>query len=189
MLILGFWTLTKVKTCRNNGVTNLYPRRCFLKLVLALSYIRYLLTFSVLFLLCRFTVQEHLNQSYGLRKLGRQWAICWLKKNYALRLTFSASVWCMQDFMKPHNILAHSDNFYTQEKKCLLNVFWMSWNFVRFHKILNKTDAENYKFLSWQTKKFYSKKNMTCHDSSDLNRKIVSQLSYYIWHWFEHSYF
>ena len=33
---------------------------------------------------------------------------------------------------------------------------WMSWNFVRFHKILFQTDAESFSFLSWKTKKFYS---------------------------------
>ena len=60
------------------------------------------------------------------------------------------------NFVKPHNISAHSDNFYNPEKRFLLNVFWMSWNFVRFHKILNQTDAENFSFLSWQAKKFYS---------------------------------
>ena len=28
---------------------------------------------------------------------------------------------------------------------------FMIYNFVRFHKILNHTDSENFKFLSWQT--------------------------------------
>ena len=32
----------------------------------------------------------------------------------------------------------------------------MSWNFVRFHEILNPIDAENFRLLSWQTKKFHS---------------------------------
>ena len=35
---------------------------------------------------------------------------------------------------------------------------WMSWNFARFHEIFYQRDAENFTFLSWQTKKFYSKK-------------------------------
>ena len=35
--------------------------------------------------------------------------------------------------------------------------FWlMSWNFARFHEILNQTVVENFSFLSRQTKKFYS---------------------------------
>ena len=38
-------------------------------------------------------------------------------------------------------------------------VVWLSWNFVRFHKIHFKTDAESFSFLSWKTKKFYFKKN------------------------------
>ena len=41
-------------------------------------------------------------------------------------------------------------------KKCPLNVVWMTWNFLTFHEILNQIDAENFRFLSWQTKKFYS---------------------------------
>ena len=48
---------------------------------------RYLLTVErAFFLLYRFTVQEHLNQSRGLGKLERQGAICWLKKDLCLRL-------------------------------------------------------------------------------------------------------
>ena len=37
-----------------------------------------------------------------------------------------------------------------------LSVVWLSWNFVRFHEILFQTDGENFSFLSWKTKKFYS---------------------------------
>ena len=43
----------------------------------------------------------------------------------------------------------HSDNIF-------LRVVQMSWNFVRFHEIINQRDAKNFRFLSWQTKKFYS---------------------------------
>ena len=35
-------------------------------------------------------------------------------------------------------------------------IVWMSWNFVRFHEIINHRDAKNFRFLSWQTKFFYS---------------------------------
>ena len=34
----------------------------------------------------------------------------------------------------------------------------MSWDFVRFHEILFQRDAESFSFVSWKTKKFYSKK-------------------------------
>ena len=34
----------------------------------------------------------------------------------------------------------------------------MCWNFVRFHEIYFQTDSESFSFLSWKTKKFYSKK-------------------------------
>ena len=34
-----------------------------------------------------------------------------------------------------------------------LSVVWLSWTFVRFHKILFQTDAESFSFLSWKTKK------------------------------------
>ena len=34
----------------------------------------------------------------------------------------------------------------------------MSWNFVRFHEFQFQTEPESFSFLSWKTKKFYSKK-------------------------------
>ena len=42
-----------------------------------------------------------------------------------------------------------------------INLKWVkvvqrSWNFVRFHEILNHKDAKNFSFLTWQTKKFCS---------------------------------
>ena len=40
--------------------------------------------------------------------------------------------------------------------KTFLFVKIYRWNFVRFHEILNHEDTENFSFLSWQTKKFYS---------------------------------
>ena len=37
----------------------------------------------------------------------------------------------------------------------VIRAVWMSWNFVRFHEITNQRDAENLRFLSWQTKKYF----------------------------------
>ena len=45
------------------------------------------------------------------------------------------------------------------KERMKITIFWMSWNFVRFHEILFQTDAESFSFLSWKTKKFYSKNN------------------------------
>ena len=39
-----------------------------------------------------------------------------------------------------------------------LSIVWLSWNCVRFHKIIFQIDAENFSVLSWKTKKFYSLK-------------------------------
>ena len=55
--------------------------------------------------------------------------------------------------MKPCKILAHSDKHSDNIFLWWIKVVWMSWNFVRFHKIKNQKDAENFRFLSWQTKK------------------------------------
>ena len=57
--------------------------------------------------------------------------------------------------MKPCNITAHSD-------KHSDDILWGNKNcpneqkICKFHKIRNQTDAENFSFLSWQTKKLYS---------------------------------
>ena len=45
----------------------------------------------------------------------------------------------------------HSDDIFLWGIK----VVRMSWNFVLLPEILNQTDAENFRFLSWWTKKFY----------------------------------
>ena len=37
-----------------------------------------------------------------------------------------------------------------------LSSAYINWNFVRFHEIINQRDTKNFRFLSWQTKKFYS---------------------------------
>ena len=44
----------------------------------------------------------------------------------------------------------------TFRNKTFLFVKIYRWHFVRFHEILNHEDTENFSFLSWQTKKFYS---------------------------------
>ena len=60
------------------------------------------------------------------------------------------------------NSLESSQNFNSirqQIEKIEIKIVWMSWmswNFVRFHEILFQTDAENFSFLSWKIKKFYS---------------------------------
>ena len=39
---------------------------------------------------------------------------------------------------------------------------WMSWNFMKFHKICFQTDSESFSFLSWKTKiKIFLKKNLS----------------------------
>ena len=35
-------------------------------------------------------------------------------------------------------------------------IVWLSWNIVRFHKIIFQIYAKIFSFLSWKTKKFYS---------------------------------
>ena len=45
----------------------------------------------------------------------------------------------------------NSDSIFLQE----LRVVWMSWNTVWFHEIINQWEAENFRFLSWQTKTLY----------------------------------
>ena len=65
--------------------------------------------------------------------------------------------------MKPCKISAHSDkhsdNIFLWGKK----VVRMSWNFVRFHEIINQRDAENFIFLSWQKKVLFLKKYQVYH--------------------------
>ena len=53
---------------------------------------------------------------------------------------------------------AHTDNFYFYFFYGLSK--WHN-NFSWFHKIPYQKDAENFSCLSWQTKKFYSKKYMS----------------------------
>ena len=98
-------------------------------------------------------------QSLWWVKLGRQGAICRLVHFFVCQdrnlksEIFSISL--ISYFVKPHKISAHSDNFYSLKKNVIWMFVWMSWNLARFYEILNQTDAKNFSFLSWQTKKFY----------------------------------
>ena len=49
----------------------------------------------------------------------------------------------------------------------------MSSNSVRFHEILFQTDAENFSFLSYKTKKFYSWKKYDLGRSHYQNKKAL----------------
>ena len=70
------------------------------------------------------------------------------------QLKFFASVWFFFREISQNFI-----SFRQPIDKMEIKVVWMnlmSWNFVRFHKILNQTDAKNFSCLSWKTNKFYS---------------------------------
>ena len=56
--------------------------------------------------------------------------------------------------MKPCKISAHSDKHLDNIQG--IKVAQMSWNFVSSHEMINERDAENFRFLSWQTNNFYS---------------------------------
>ena len=66
------------------------------------------------------------------------------------------SICLIEDFVKPCKISAHSDKHSDDIFLWGIRVVQMNWNFVRFHEIINQRDAEHFRFLSWQTKKFYS---------------------------------
>ena len=75
------------------------------------------------------------------------------------------------NFVKPHK----SFNTFSLIKQLLLTFFftdvWLSWNFARFHEILFQTDYESFSFLSWKTKKFYSKKKFFLSRCQNQNKK------------------
>ena len=52
-------------------------------------------------------------------------------------------------FVKPCKISAHSDKHSDNILLWGIQVVQMSWNFVRFHEMINQRDAENFRFLSW----------------------------------------
>ena len=58
--------------------------------------------------------------------------------------------------MKPCKISAHSDKHLDNIQG--IKVAQMSWNFVSSHEMINKRDAENFRFLSWQKKVLFLKK-------------------------------
>ena len=99
-------------------------------------------------------------------------AICWkylgIFRDYGLNhivfrnktfLFFKIESWNFQHLFEKE-FLETSQNFNSIrqriEKMEIIQISWMSWNFVRFHEILFQTDTEIFSFLSWKTKKFYS---------------------------------
>ena len=108
------------------------------------------------------------------RRVGRQYGICWPKKGTIYGTWYTSfffrnktflfvkieaeifSICLILNFMKTRKISAHSDIHSDDILLWGIQVFRMSWKFVRFHEITNQRDAENFRFLSWQTKKFYS---------------------------------
>ena len=76
-------------------------------------------------------------------------------------LFFNIESWNFQHLfekkiVKPHKISTQSDNWLKKWKLEIVWIGWMSWNFVRCHKIQFQTDSESFSFLSWKTKKFFS---------------------------------
>ena len=55
----------------------------------------------------------------------------------------------------------------------VIKIVWMSWNFGRFHEIIFQADAESFSFLSWKTKKFYSKKKYFLGRCQYQNKKTL----------------
>ena len=76
-------------------------------------------------------------------------------------LFFKIESWNFQHlFEKGFRETSQNFNAFSSFRQFLFSYFvsvvWLSWDFVRFHKILFQTDAESFSFLSWKTKKFYS---------------------------------
>ena len=129
-----------------------------------------------IFALCKKLSQQHgsCKKQNLPGKLGHQSAICWnslgLYRDYSLNnifsrnktfLFFKIESWNFQDLFEKE-FRETSQNFisFSSFRQFLfpffLSVVWLSWNFVRFHKILIQTDAKSFSFQSWKTKKFYS---------------------------------
>ena len=118
-----------------------------------------------------FERQENQNRRW---KLGQQSANCWnylgLFRDYDFDhilfkiktfLFYKIENWNFQHlFEKEFRETSQNFNSIRQPiekmKITIVWISWMSWNFVRFHKIFFQTDAESFSFLSWKTKKFYS---------------------------------
>jgi hypothetical protein len=107
-------------------------------------------------------------------KLGHRSAVCWnylgLFRDYGLDhiflrnktfLFFKIESWNCQHLFK-NGVCEISQNFnsFSSFRQFLFSFFLLvvrlSWNFVRFHEILFQTDAEDFSFLSWKRKRFYS---------------------------------
>ena len=75
--------------------------------------------------------------------------VCLFFLQYILSKKIYYGIW----WLKKELSMAHFNFF---RNKTFLFVKIESWNFVRFNEIINQRDAKNVRFLSWQTKKFYS---------------------------------
>ena len=72
-------------------------------------------------------------------------------------LFFKIESWNFQQLFEKE---FHFNSIRQQIEKMKITIVWMSWmswNFVRFHKILFQTDAESFNFLSWKKKIFLKK--------------------------------
>ena len=68
--------------------------------------------------------------------------------------------------MKPHKILTHSAH-----SEIVISILSIGCLIVRLHEILFQTDAENFSFLSYKTKKFLFLKRYNLGRSQYQNKK------------------
>ena len=126
---------------------------------------------------------SRLTQNRWLGKLGHQGAICWLKKELAMvhfniffrNKTFlfvKIEIWNFQHLCIWFRISWNLTKFqliqttFIPHRNSCMNVVWMSWNFVRFHEILNqnirklnmrgpRTSNVSVKFIASPFSRFY----------------------------------
>ena len=115
--------------------------------------------------------QEVVNQNLP-GKLGQQSTICWnslcLFRDYSLYhvilgiklfLIFKIESRNFQHLFEKE-LRETSQNFNSIRQQIEIKIIWMSWYFVRFHKLLFQTDAESFSFL-FEKKSFIPKEYMT----------------------------
>ena len=108
-----------------------------------------------------FSVWEYTKPSLKIGSVSKAFLFWYWQrlKKYFCRsktfLLFKIESWNFQHLLEKFSLFRQFLIF-----KFLL-VVWLSWNFVRFHEILFQTDAENFSFLSWQTKKCFFLKNIS----------------------------
>ena len=105
-------------------------------------------------------------------EIGTANAICWnslcLFRDYGLNHTFlglnlflffKIISWNLKHlFEKEFREISQNFNSIRQRiQKMEIEIVWMSWNFVRFHKILFQTDAESFSFYLEKQKSFIPK--------------------------------